>query len=140
MFGESFVSIVLKGDTFDDSYKAAMINCQAEQKTFVHPFDDEKVIEGQATVALEILSQSSETIDYIFVPVGGGGLASGVSSVIKLISPTTKVIGVEPEGAPSMQKAFLYGEPVELPQIEKFVDGAAVQRVGDKHLQFVSNI
>lgn len=132
MFGESFVSIVLKGDTFDDSYKAAMINCQAEQKTFVHPFDDEKVIEGQATVALEILSQSSETIDYIFVPVGGGGLASGVSSVIKLISPTTKVIGVEPEGAPSMQKAFLYGEPVELPQIEKFVDGAAVQRVGDK--------
>lgn len=106
----------------------------------MHPFDDEKVIEGQATVALEILSQSSETIDYIFVPVGGGGLASGVSSVIKLISPTTKVIGVEPEGAPSMQKAFLYGEPVELPQIEKLSMGPLFNELAIKHLQFVSNI
>lgn len=140
MFGESFVSIVLKGDTFDDSYKAAMINCQAEQKTFVHPFDDEKVIEGQATVALEILSQSSETIDYIFVPVGGGGLASGVSSVIKLISPTTKVIGVEPEGAPSMQKLFCMENRWNCHRLKNLSMGPLFNELAIKHLQFVSNI
>ena len=76
------------------------------QKTFIHPFDDEKVIEGQATVGLEILEQTNAPIDYVFVPVGGGGLSSGLSSYFKQVSPNTKIIGVEPEGAPSMSASI----------------------------------
>ncbi|MFY7669733.1 threonine ammonia-lyase [Tenacibaculum sp. MEBiC06402] len=131
MFGADYVTIKLVGDTFDDSYNEAIQNAELENKTFVHPFDDEKVIEGQATVGLEILEQSDNTIDYVFVPVGGGGLASGLSSVFKYISPQTKIIGVEPSGAPSMQLAIEKSEAVKLPSIDKFVDGAAVQKVGE---------
>jgi threonine dehydratase len=131
MFGANYVTIKLVGDTFDDSYNEAIQNAELENKTFVHPFDDEKVIEGQATVGLEILEQSDDTIDYVFVPVGGGGLASGLSSVFKYISPQTKIIGVEPSGAPSMQLAIEKSEAVKLPSIDKFVDGAAVQKVGE---------
>ncbi|MCH2035264.1 MAG: threonine ammonia-lyase [Tenacibaculum sp.] len=131
MFGSDYVTIKLVGDTFDDSYNEAIQNAELENKTFVHPFDDEKVIEGQATVGLEILEQSDDTIDYVFVPVGGGGLASGLSSVFKYISPQTKIIGVEPSGAPSMQLAIEKSEAVKLPSIDKFVDGAAVQKVGE---------
>lgn len=131
MFGEDYIDIVIYGDTFDDSYKAAMKACKELEKTFVHPFDDEKVIEGQATVGLEVLNQTSKQIDYIFVPVGGGGLASGLSTVFKTLSPNTKIIGVEPEGAPSMSTSIKNGVNTELEHIEKFVDGAAVQKVGD---------
>ncbi|CAL2080664.1 threonine ammonia-lyase [Tenacibaculum sp. 190524A05c] len=131
IFGADYVTIKLVGDTFDDSYNEAIQNAELENKTFVHPFDDEKVIEGQATVGLEILEQSDDIIDYVFVPVGGGGLASGLSSVFKYISPQTKIIGVEPSGAPSMQLAIEKSEAVKLPSIDKFVDGAAVQKVGE---------
>jgi threonine dehydratase len=103
-------------------------------KTFVHPFDDEKIIEGQATVGLEIINQSKEIIDYVFVPVGGGGLASGLSSVFKQLSPNTKIIGVEPEGSPSMKTSISENRNVRLEKIDKFIDGAAVQQVG--HLTF----
>ncbi|MDG3582139.1 MULTISPECIES: threonine ammonia-lyase IlvA [Galbibacter] len=132
MFGEDYIDIVLQGDTFDDANKAAIAECTRLGKTFVHPFDDEKVIEGQATVGLEILEQTKKTIDYVFVPVGGGGLASGLSSVFDVLSPQTKIIGVEPEGAPSMKTSMENKENTELGNIDKFVDGAAVQRVGDK--------
>ncbi|WP_435261926.1 threonine ammonia-lyase IlvA [Tenacibaculum sp. nBUS_03] len=131
MFGGEFIDIQLTGDTFDDAYKAAKFIADSLGKTFVHPFDDEKIIEGQATVGLEILEQANESVDYVFVPVGGGGLASGLSSVFKLISPTTKIIGVEPEGAASMQQAIANNKNVKLSEIDKFVDGAAVQQVGD---------
>lgn len=131
MFGGKFVDIQLSGDTFDDAYNAAKYVSDSLGKTFVHPFDDEKIIEGQGTVALEILEQSNEPIDYVFVPVGGGGLASGVSTVFKILSPKTKVIGVEPEGAPSMQTAINENENIKLTSIDKFVDGAAVQQVGN---------
>ncbi|AUC15258.1 threonine dehydratase [Tenacibaculum sp. SZ-18] len=131
MFGADYVTIKLVGDTFDDSYNEAIKKAELENKTFVHPFDDEKVIEGQATVGLEILEQSDNTIDFVFVPVGGGGLASGLSSVFKYISPQTKIIGVEPSGAPSMQLAIEKTEAIKLPSIDKFVDGAAVQKVGE---------
>ena len=133
MFGGDYATIVLTGDTFDDAYKAAKIECDALGKIFVHPFDDEKIIEGQATVGLEIIEQASEEIDYVFVPVGGGGLASGLSTVFHLLSPNTKVIGVEPEGAPSMSTSIFNRENTTLSLIEKFVDGAAVQRVGDRN-------
>jgi threonine dehydratase len=100
-------------------------------KTFIHPFDDEKVIEGQATVGLEILNQTKAPIDYVFVPVGGGGLAAGLSSVFKALSPETKIIGVEPEGAPSMSTSIKNKKNTTLKSIENFVDGAAVKRAGD---------
>ena len=89
MFGEDYVEIVLTGDTFDDAYKAAKEACDLQGKIFVHPFDDEKIIEGQATVGLEIIEQSHVEIDYVFVPVGGGGLASGLSTVFHLLSPNS---------------------------------------------------
>ncbi len=130
MFGANFVDIQLIGDTFDDSYIAAKQHCDNLKKTFVHPFDDPKIIEGQATVGLEIIDQATEPIDYVFVPVGGGGLSSGLSSIFKLLSPNTKVIGIEPEGAPSMQKAITLNDNIKLNKIDKFVDGAAVQQVG----------
>jgi len=131
MFGGQFVTIQLVGDTFDDASAKAMELCTQLESTFVHPFNDEKIIEGQATIGLEILEQSTEPIDYVFVPVGGGGLASGLSSVFRELSPKTKIIGVEPAGAPSMQAAFKEGKTVKLPSIDKFIDGAAVQEVGE---------
>lgn len=131
MFGEEYVEIKLVGDTYDDAYHASMIECKEFNKTFIHPFDDKKVIEGQATIALEILQQATEPIDYVFVAVGGGGLAAGLSTVFKELSPNTKIIGVEPEGAPSMSVSIKNNKNTELEHIEKFVDGAAVKRVGD---------
>jgi len=131
MFGGRNITVVLEGDTFDDSSKAALKYCKENQKTFVHPFDDEKVIEGQATIGLELLEQTEGPIDYIFVAIGGGGLASGLCSVFHYLSPSTKIIGVEPDGAPSMKTSIEKGKNTKLKQIDKFIDGAAVQRVGD---------
>ena len=131
MFGKEFVAVVLIGDTFDDSYYNAIEECEKYNKPLVHPFNDPKVIEGQGTVGLEIIQQSKTPIDYIFIPVGGGGLASGLSSIVKALSPNTKIVGVEPNGAPSMSTSIDKGEIVKLEHIEKFVDGASVQRVGD---------
>ncbi|MCU4174725.1 threonine ammonia-lyase [Carboxylicivirga sp. N1Y90] len=130
MFGQDNVQVVLIGDTYDDAYDAAMEDCQQRGRTFIHPFDDPKIIEGQATVGLEILEQSKEKIDYIFAPIGGGGLISGLGSYFKNMSPDTKIIGVEPEGAPAMDWSLRAGEVIELEEIDKFVDGASVQKVG----------
>jgi len=131
MFGGDFITIKLVGDTFDDANGAAVEACTALGKSFIHPFNDEKVIEGQGTVGLEILEQATAPIDYVFIAVGGGGLASGLSSVFKALSPNTKIIGVEPEGAPSMLTSIKNNKNTTIENIEKFVDGAAVQRVGD---------
>jgi len=132
MFGEDYITVVLVGDTFDDANHAAMEECQRLNKTFIHPFNDEKVIEGQATVGLEIIDQAKvHPIHYVFVPIGGGGLSSGLSSVFKILSPQTKIIGVEPKGAPSMLTSINNNKNTELEAIESFVDGAAVKRVGD---------
>lgn len=130
MFGEGFVEVKLIGDTFDDCAAAAKQYTLEHQMTFIPPFDDLRIIEGQSTVGMEIMEDLSE-IDYLFVPVGGGGLSAGVGSYFKTFSPKTKIIGVEPEGAPSMTEALKAGKPVLLNQIERFVDGAAVKRVGD---------
>ena len=131
MFGEEFINIVIEGDTFDDAFNAAKQECDSKNKTFIHPFDDEKVIEGQATVGLEILEQTKDKIDYVFVPIGGGGLSSGLSTVFKKLSPETKIIGVEPEGAPSMLTSINNKKNTTLDKIDPFVDGAAVKKVGD---------
>ena len=130
MFGEGFIEIKLTGDTFDDCAIAAKKYTEENQMTFIPPFDDPRIIEGQGTVALEILEDQPE-IDYVFVPIGGGGLCAGVGSYFKTYSPKTKLIGLEPEGAPSMTEALKAGHPVTLESIDRFVDGAAVKRVGD---------
>ena len=130
MFGKEYIDIVLTGDTFDAANSAAIDFAKKSGRTFIPPFDDPKVMEGQGTIGKEIISQTSEKLDYIFVPIGGGGLASGLGSYIKAVSPETKIIGVEPAGAPCMKAAIEKGEVVELEHIDKFVDGAAVKKAG----------
>ena len=130
MFGEENVTVKLVGDTFDDCAVAAKKYTEENGLTFIPPFDDYKIIEGQGTVGVEILEDESN-IDFLFMPVGGGGLSAGVGSYFKTFSPKTKIIGVEPEGAPSMFEALKAGHPVTLDNIERFVDGAAVKRVGE---------
>ncbi|PWG04520.1 threonine ammonia-lyase IlvA [Polaribacter aquimarinus] len=134
MFGEEFIEIRIEGDTFDDAYNAAKEECDAESRTFIHPFDDEKIIEGQATVGLEIINQVDNNIDYLFLPIGGGGLSAGISTVFKNLSPSTKIIGVEPKGAPSMLTSISNKKNTTLEKIDPFVDGAAVKKVGDLNL------
>lgn len=132
MFGNGFVEIILVGDTFDESAEAAKKYTEEHNMTFIPPFDEPRIIEGQGTIGLEILEQFSEDkIDYIFIPNGGGGLCAGVGAYIKDFSPKTKIIGVEPAGAPSMKAALQAKHPVTLESIDKFVDGAAVKRIGD---------
>jgi threonine dehydratase len=130
MFGEEFIEVVLTGDTFDDCAVTAKQFTIENDMVFIPPFDHPKIIEGQGTVGVEILEDLSD-IDYVFLPVGGGGLASGVGTYFKTYSPKTKVIGLEPEGAPSMLESIKAGKPVTLENIDRFVDGAAVKRVGD---------
>jgi threonine dehydratase len=130
MFGEEWIEIKLEGDTYDDCAAAAQRYTDVHNMTFVPPFDHSKIIEGQGTVALEIL-QDLAAPDFLFVPVGGGGLAAGTGTYFNLFSPQTKIIGAEPEGAPSMTEAFRAGKPVVLKSIDRFVDGASVKKVGD---------
>ena len=131
MFGREHIEIRLVGDTYDASYAVAREFSELNQFEFVHPFDDEQIIEGQGTVALEILKDLNEPLDFLFVPVGGGGLVAGILSVFKIRSPKTKIIGVEPQGAPSLTTSLSNGRNTTLTHIEKFVDGAAVKRMGE---------
>lgn len=140
MFGKEFVEVVLMGDTYDDAYREAMEDCNRNGKTFIHPFEDEKVMEGQGTVGLEILEDAKTPIDYLFLPIGGGGLTSGVGSYFKQISPQTKIIGVEPAGAPAMYESRKQGEVVTLNEIDNFVDGAAVKRVGERTFEICREV
>jgi threonine dehydratase len=130
MFGEDFIEIQLVGDTFDECAAAAKRYTEERGMVFVPPFDHPHIIEGQGTVAAEILEEQPQ-VDFLFLPVGGGGLSAGCGTFFKTFSPKTCVVGVEPEGAPSMQAAWKAGKPVTLEQIDRFVDGAAVKRVGD---------
>ena len=132
MFGKEFIEVKLTGDSFDDAYAESLHFCDSTGAIFIHPFNDDRVIEGQGTVGLEILQDCSHDIDYLFLPIGGGGLASGVLSVFKTLSPGTRVIGVEPLGAPAMDQSIKNGENVALDQIDTFVDGAAVKQVGSR--------
>jgi threonine dehydratase len=131
LFGKEFVEVVLTGDTYDDAFHAAMEFVKTNESIFVHPFDDVQVIEGQGTVGLEIFKDSNFKIDYLLMAIGGGGLASGLSTVFKQLSPKTKLIGVEPLGSPSMKVSIDEGHVIALDRIDKFVDGAAVKRPGD---------
>ena len=139
MFGGENIETRLVGDTFDDAYAAAQSFKDKSKSIFIHPFDDKDVVIGQATLALELLEQSQAPIDYILVPIGGGGLISGVLHVFKTLSPNTKVIGIEPEGAPAMHQSLERGKNTELNSIDPFVDGAAVRKVGDDAYDLCDN-
>ncbi|MBS4197043.1 threonine ammonia-lyase IlvA [Lederbergia citri] len=132
MFGRNYVEIVLVGDTFDDSSESANEYAQKEGKIFIHPFDDLDIIAGQGTVAVEIMNDIEEPVDFVFGSIGGGGLVAGLSAYIKNLSPHTRIIGVEPEGAASMKTALENNQVTPLESIDKFVDGAAVKCVGQK--------
>lgn len=130
--------VVLAGEVYDEAYEKA---CELQEKdgyVFVHPFDDEDVIEGQGTIALEILEELPNA-DIILVPVGGGGLISGVAAAAKLKNPQVKIIGVEPEGAASAKAAVAEGKPVNLPSVSTIADGAAVKLIGSKNLEYIQN-
>ena len=139
MFGGQYIETRLVGDTFDDAYAAAQSFKDKSKSIFIHPFEDKDVVIGQATLALELLEQSQAPIDYILVPIGGGGLISGVLHVFKTLSPNTKVIGIEPEGAPAMHQSLERGKNTELNSIDPFVDGAAVRKVGDDAYDLCDN-
>ncbi|MCW3806557.1 threonine ammonia-lyase IlvA [Plebeiibacterium marinum] len=128
--GKEWVEVVLVGDTFDEANEAALKFSEDNNLSFIPPFDDPKVIEGQGTVGMEILEELPDA-DFVFIPVGGGGLSAGMGAYLKQSLPDIKLIGVEPEGAPAMYYSLKAGEIVALDEIDKFVDGAAVQRVGD---------
>ncbi|PPL02856.1 threonine ammonia-lyase IlvA [Parapedobacter indicus] len=139
MFGQGYIEIVLTGDTFDDCQRAALAYANGHDMTFVHPFDDPAIIEGQGTVGMEILQDQPET-DLVIIPIGGGGLAAGAGTYLKEKKPGIRIYGVEPEGAPSMKTALEHGGPVTLAEINRFVDGAAVKRIGDLTYQYCSKL
>lgn len=130
MFGEGFIEIILVGDTFDDCLKEALVYTDENKMTFIPPFDDYDVIEGQGTVGVEILEDLPD-VDVIILPIGGGGLASGISYYFNQEKPDTLLFGVEPEGAGSMKASIEAGKPIALDKINSFVDGAAVKKAGD---------
>jgi len=138
MFGGRFVEIRLVGDSFDASKIAAFHFAESSGSAFIHPFDDVQIIEGQGTLALEILEQK-DAIDFVFMPIGGGGLASGVATVFKALSKETQLIGAEPKGASSMKTSIDNNLNTELSEVDGFVDGAAVKRVGDLTFEICKN-
>jgi threonine dehydratase len=131
MFGREYADILLTGDTYDDSCEEALKYCESKGACFIHPFDDPQIIEGQGTVGLDILNDTQQHIDYILLPIGGGGLASGVASVFRAISPETKIIGVEAAGAPCMKRSLDENRRVTLTDIDTFADGIAVRTPGE---------
>jgi threonine dehydratase len=131
-FGAGVVDIVLLGDYFDQTLLAAQGFCQDKGAHFLSPFDDNDVIEGQATVAVELYEQLGKAPDLVILPVGGGGLSAGVTSYLREVAPHTAYYFVEPKGGASMTAALAAGHPVALSQVNSFVDGAAVARMGEK--------
>jgi threonine dehydratase len=121
---------VLHGDTYDEAHTHAMGLAEAQGLVFIHPYDDEEVIAGQGTIGLEIARQHPDPLEAVFVPVGGGGLIAGVAAYFKQLRPDVKIIGVEPDDAPSMYRALAKGRRVVLDQVGIFADGVAVRQVG----------
>ena len=131
--------IILYGDTFDEAYEFALQKSQQEDLTFVHPFDNIDIIAGQGTIGSEIINQfdfRNNKLDAIFIPVGGGGLISGIGYFIKTFYPKVKIIGVEPENANAMQESLKSENLVELDYVDTFADGVAVKKVGSKTFEY----
>lgn len=138
--GGDYVELVAKGNTYDEAYAETVRYARETGAVPVHPFDDPRTIIGQGTVAREIHDQLGSAPDVVVVPIGGGGLASGIAAYLAEASPTTRVIGVEPAGAASMSAALAAGEPVTLDDIDTFVDGAAVRRAGDAPFEILNRL
>ena len=128
--------VVLHGDVYDDAFKKAKELEEKEGYIFVHPFDDEDVIHGQGTIALEILEELPET-DIILVPIGGGGLISGIACAAKILKPEIKIIGVEPDGAASAYEAIKEDKVVELKEANTIADGTAVKKIGNITFEYI---
>ncbi|PHI12527.1 threonine ammonia-lyase [Fusobacterium polymorphum] len=128
--------VILHGDVYDDAYKKAKELEEKESYVFVHPFNDEDVLDGQGTIALEILEELPET-DIILVPIGGGGLISGIACAAKMLKPEIKIIGVEPEGAASAYEAIKENKVVELKEANTIADGTAVKKIGDLNFEYI---
>lgn len=128
--------VVLHGDVYDEACAKAYELAEEHGYTFIHPFDDPAVATGQGTIAMEIF-QELPLVEYILVPIGGGGLATGVSTLAKLLNPKIKVIGVEPAGANCMQESLKTGEVVTLPQVNTIADGTAVKTPGSKIFPYI---
>lgn len=129
-FGKEWIEIILAGDSYDDASKLAKEEQLASNAVYIHPFDDIDVIAGQGTVAIEIIEQLENNLDYLFVAVGGGGLISGIATYFKKYSPKTKIISVEASGAPSLQISLNKDKRVVLDAIDAFADGIAVKEIG----------
>lgn len=141
-FGGDYVEVVIEGDTFDACSKAAHEYAEEHQLTFIEPYDDESVIAGQGSLAVEIhqsLTAEGETADLVLVPIGGGGLISGVSAYMKEAMPEAKIVGIEPSGAASMQLALDQGQPTALEKVDKFADGTAVGKVGNITFEYAKD-
>ena len=130
-FGKDYVTIILEGDTFDESSIKAKALSDSSQIPYIHPFNDRQIIAGQGTVGVEILEDMESPIDFLIVSVGGGGLMSGIGSYFKVLSPKTKLIAVEAEGAPSLKAALEHGGVKILETIDGFADGIATQSIGE---------
>ena len=128
--------VILHGDVYDDAYKKAKELEEKEAYVFVHPFNDEDVLDGQGTIALEILEELPET-DIILVPIGGGGLISGIACAAKILKPEIKIIGIEPEGAASAYEAIKENKVVELKEANTIADGTAVKKIGDLNFEYI---
>ncbi len=135
--GGDAVELVVDGDTYDDAAALAAEHAERTGATLVPAFDDPRTVAGQGTVGVEILDQLGRAPDVVVVPVGGGGLLAGVASLLRAQAPQVRVVGVEPAGAASMTAALHAGGPVTLPELDSFVDGAAVRRVGGVTLPMV---
>ncbi len=132
--------IVLKGDSYDEAYMHALELVAERGLTLIHPFDDPAVIAGQGTIAMELLRQNAGPPDAIFVPVGGGGLISGIGAYVKSVYPEVKVIGVEPEDAPTLHKSLEKGRRVTLAQVGIFADGVAVKQIGRETFRIAKRV
>jgi len=139
MFGREWVEIILHGDHFDEAQTYAQELCSKNNTTFIHPFNDREIMEGQATVGLEIIDQLNDAPEVLVLPVGGGGLIAGVSTYVKNLFPNCLIVGVEPHEAPSMSKALEAGKVIQLHEVDPFVDGAAVQKVGELPFSICKN-
>ncbi|QMU61684.1 MAG: threonine ammonia-lyase, biosynthetic [Gammaproteobacteria bacterium] len=131
---------VLFGDTYDEAYQYSLQLAEQQNLSYVHPYDDEDVIAGQGTVAMEILKQHPEPIDAIFIAIGGGGLVAGMAAYIKYYRPEIKIIGVEPQDAPTMHAALKANKRVDLGQVGIFADGVAVRKIGEKTFEIAKDL
>lgn len=129
--GGDLVETIVAGHSYEEASASAKVDSSTSGSIYVHPFDDPRTIAGQGTVAVEITDQMEEPVATLLVPLGGGGLLAGVATWFRVHSPSTRIIGVEPAGAPSMTAALSAGHPVDIESTDRFVEGASVERVGD---------